>query len=264
MNRRGSLFIVGTGILGTGQITPDAEYWIREADRVFFLVQDPLSERWLKKANPAARSLAHLYSTRRPRAKTYEMMVETMLAPLRRGATICGAFYGHPGVFAHPTHEAIRRARAEGHRARMLPGISAFDCLTADLGLDPGRDGCHTYEATSFLLEAKKPDPTTALVLWQISVIGESRFRKRGFGKRNLEILAQRLADTYGAEHEVVIYEAAALPGFEASVIRVPLNGLSSAKVSGLSTLYVPPLEEARMDQKMGRRLRLRWDELLA
>ena len=52
-------------------------------------------------------------------------MVDRILASVRDGRRTVAAFYGHPGVFAFATHESIRRARAEGYRARMLPGVSA-------------------------------------------------------------------------------------------------------------------------------------------
>ena len=54
-------------------------------------------------------------------------------------------------VFVQPSHESIAIARLEGFSARMLPGISAEDCLFADIGLDPGKDGCQSFEATDFL-----------------------------------------------------------------------------------------------------------------
>ena len=65
-----------------------------------------------------------------------------MLAPIRRGIRLCAVVYGHPGVFVYASHEAVRRCRLEGLPARMLPGISAEDCLLADLGVDPGVRGC--------------------------------------------------------------------------------------------------------------------------
>jgi hypothetical protein len=37
----------------------------------------------------------------------------------------------------------------------MLPGISAEDCLFADLGIDPGIYGCQSYEATDFLANGR-------------------------------------------------------------------------------------------------------------
>ena len=65
-------------------------------------------------------------------------MVERILSYVRRGLNVCVVFYGHPGV--HPGHESIRRARMEGFSASKLPGISAEDCLFAELGIDPSKN----------------------------------------------------------------------------------------------------------------------------
>src|SRR5205814_2025529 len=110
-----------------------------------------------------------------------------------------------------PSHEAIARARAEGYPARMLPGISAEDCLFADLGLDPAEAGCQSFEATDFLLHERPADASVPLVLWQISVIGE--FGTSGAPNRaGLAVLAERLAGSHGPDHEVVLYEASPFP----------------------------------------------------
>src|SRR3546814_14587936 len=77
---------------------------------------------------------------------TYREMVAAMLAEVRAGRRVCGAFYGHPGVFARVPHKAIAQARAEGFEAHMEAGVSAEDCLYADLGIDPGEVGCQHYE----------------------------------------------------------------------------------------------------------------------
>ncbi|MFI1583783.1 hypothetical protein [Embleya sp. NPDC020630] len=80
----------------------------------------------------------------------------------------------HPGVFAFPGHEAVRRARLDGIPARMLAGSSAGDWLFADPGLDPATRGCQSIEASDFLLRHRVFDPTSLLVLWQVGVIGIS------------------------------------------------------------------------------------------
>ena len=56
-----------------------------------------------------------------------------------------------PGVFARVPHKAIAQARAEGFEAHMEAGVSAEDCLYADLGIDPGEVGCQQYEASQFM-----------------------------------------------------------------------------------------------------------------
>lgn len=104
-----------------------------------------------------------------------------MLREVRNGLDVVGAFYGHPGVFVNPSHRALAIAKSEGYRAKMLPGVSAEDCLFADLGIDPANPGCLTYEASDFLLREKPLNIYCHLVLWQVGCIGVPDFNFNGF-----------------------------------------------------------------------------------
>ncbi|MGH7859937.1 MAG: SAM-dependent methyltransferase, partial [Candidatus Binatia bacterium] len=202
--------------------------------------------------------LADAYAVGRSRDDSYEEMVERVLAPVRRGRKVCAVFYGHPGVFAFPPHEAIRRARAEGFEALMQPGISAEDCLFADAGVDPGVTGCQSFEATDFLLRRRRFDPTAALVLWQIGLVGVEDVRDADlWSEEGLEVLVATLLETYPAEHEVVVYEASTLPITPPKIVRVALAKLQCAPVTAISTLYLPPLPERDTDLAMARKLGL-------
>ena len=167
----GSLVVVGAGI-GFARITLEARAAIAAADEVLYLVPDPVSATGIEALNPRAQSLHGLYEEGASHRAAYERMAEAILEPVRAGKRVCAAFYGHPGVFVLPSHDAISRARAEGFDASMLPGVSAEDCLVADLGVDPGVSGLQSYEASDFLRRRPAIEPTTALVLWQIGVVG--------------------------------------------------------------------------------------------
>lgn len=104
-----------------------------------------------------------------------------MLRHVRRGENVVGVFYGHPGVFVSPSHRTIAIARDEGYAAKMLPGISAEDCLYADLGIDPSSAGCVTYEASDLLLSNRSLVPSSHLILYQVGVIGVTDFNYNGF-----------------------------------------------------------------------------------
>jgi precorrin-6B methylase 1 len=254
----GSLAVVGVGIAGPAHVTREALAEIRAARVRLFLVADFLSLEWLTTLFPGAENLADAYEVGKVRDLTYEEMTERILRPVRRGERVAAVFYGHPGVFAHSPHEAVRRARAEGHRARMLPGISALDCLFADVGVDPGAFGCQEWEATDFLLRRRRFDPCSGLVLWQIGVVGVTDFRTEELWSRDgLGVLAEYLLETYPAKHEVVVYEASTLPLTPPKILRLPLRKLAAADVTAISTLYVPPLPDRATDRKMLRRLGL-------
>lgn len=107
-----------------------------------------------------------------------------MLIHLRKGKYVVGVFYGHPGVFVAPSHRSIDIARKEGYTAKMLPGISAEDCLLADLNIDPSLPGCVTYEATDLLLRNRPLNPSSHLILYQVGCVGIKDFNFSGFNVR--------------------------------------------------------------------------------
>jgi precorrin-3B methylase len=135
---QGSLACVGLGMMLGAHLSPRSRSHIEQADVVFALVSDPLVELWVQEMRPETRSLQPYYIEGRPRTQGYREMVDAMLVQVRAGHRVCGVFYGHPGVFAQVPHHAIQAARTEGFDAVMEPGISAEDCLYADLGIDPG------------------------------------------------------------------------------------------------------------------------------
>jgi hypothetical protein len=220
---------------------------------LFYLFADPVPAGWVRGLNPSAESLERFYAPGKLRSETYEEMVEEILSSVRKGLKVCAVFYGHPGVFGFPPHEAIRRARSEGFAAEMLPGVSAEDCLYADLGIDPG-DGCQSFEATNFLLFPRSFDPCVSLVLWQVAAIGEPRGTDHP-NREGLTVLADRLERFYGADHEVILYEASPYPVGGPSFQRLRVRDLRTAEVGAMTTLYIPPKDRPAPDLEMFDRL---------
>jgi precorrin-2 methylase len=160
------LIVIGTGIRTIGQMTLESVAWLKRADIVLYVVSDPIAEEMIKTLRPdGAESLYSCYGENKPRLQSYNEMIDKTLGYVRAGKRVCMAAYGHPGVFAYPTHESVRRARAEGYKARMLPGISAEDCMFADLNFDPAMAGCQSYEATDFLINGRIADNSSNLIL---------------------------------------------------------------------------------------------------
>lgn len=244
----GRLHIVGLGMLLGGHLPPLAANAIAGADVVFVAAADPLVEQWVQSLHPQVRSLQPCYVEGEPRTASYARMVDWMLAEVRAGRRVCAAFYGHPGVFAWVPHAAIAAARAEGFPAVMEPGISAADCLYADLGLDPGEHGCQHHEASQLLLYRRQLDPSALLVVWQIGVVGDRSLKRRATGPAYRALLVERLAEDWPREHRVALYEAASLPHQLPRIDWLPLASLPAAAVAMHTTLVVPPARAMRAD----------------
>jgi uncharacterized protein YabN with tetrapyrrole methylase and pyrophosphatase domain len=253
--REGSLVCVGVGMTLGSHLGPLARNQIETADVVFAAMSDGVAEQWLSRMHADVRSLQPLYCEGKSRRQTYREMVETMLTEVRAGSKVCGAFYGHPGVFAWPAHKAIEQARGEGFEAHMEPGISAADCLYADLGIDPGRFGCQHYEASQLLIFARRIDPGAYLVLWQVGVVGDRSLARFSTGPAYRQILVDVLARDYPLDHEVIVYRAPTSPLRRAQVARMPLRKLVDHPVEQEDTVVLPPSRALEPDHAIRARL---------
>jgi uncharacterized protein YabN with tetrapyrrole methylase and pyrophosphatase domain len=256
--RRGSIACVGMGMTLGSHLTPLARSHIEQADVVFAGLSDGVVETWLRRMHPDIRSLQSFYKEGKSRMKTYREWVELMMTEVRAGKRVCGVFYGHPGIFAWSPHKVIEVARAEGFQAHMEPGVSAEDCLYADLGIDPGRFGCQHFEASQLLFYERVLDTTGYVVLWQLSVVGDRSLARFSTESPYRQLLIERLYDDYPSDHEVIVYRAATLPIEKARIQRVPLKDLAGVTLTGQETVVLPPAGALRANAIM----RARLDEL--
>lgn len=251
MNNSGSIVCVGTGMMLGAHISPRSRSHIEQADVVFAAVSDPVVELWLQEMHADVRSLQPFYSEGKSRHETYREMIEAMMLEVRAGKRVCGAFYGHPGVFAFAPHKVIEQARAEGFQAHMEPGISAEDCLYADLGIDPGRVGCQHYEASQFMFYRRQIDPSAYLVLWQVGIAGDRSFKRYATASTYRALLIELLVEHYPLNHEVIVYEAATLPISTPRMQKMALSELANAALYLQSTLVLPPSQAMQRNESM-------------
>jgi precorrin-6B methylase 1 len=255
MPNEGSLVCVGVGMMLGSHITPRSRSYIEQSDVVFALMSDAIVELWVREMHADVRSLQPYYREGRSRLISYKAMIQAMLDEVRAGRKVCGAFYGHPGVFAWVPHKAIAIARDEGHAAHMEPGVSAEDCLYADLGIDPGRFGCAHYEASQFMFYERRVDPSAYLILWQIGVAGDESLARFSTGAAYRQVLVDLLMRDYPADHGVIVYRAATLPTQAPRIEPMALSALPGADLDMHVTLVLPPCQPKRRDAEVQRRL---------
>lgn len=254
--RKGRLACVGLGMTLGSHLTPLARSHIEQADVVFAAVSDYIVELWLNSMHADVRSLQPYYGKNKSRMITYREWVDLMMSEVRAGKKVCGVFYGHPGIFAWSPHEAIRVAHAEGFDAYMEPGISAEDCLYADIGLDPGRVGCQHFEASQLLACEHRINPMGYLILWQVGIVGDLTLKRFSTGKEYLKLLIERLSTDYPEDHEIIVYRAATLPIHRPEIRHIRLNELVDANLTAEYTVILPPSKPLTLNEAMSERLR--------
>ena len=247
----GSLVCVGTGMTLGAHISPIAKSHIEQAEVVFSLMANGFAERWLEEMNDDVRSLQSHYQEGKNRNITYNEMVEAILIEVRAGKKVVAAFYGHPGVFACVSHRVITKAKLEDLPATMEPGISAEDCLYADLGIDPGKTGCSHYETSQFMFYKRNIDASAHLILWQVALAGDKSLAKFSTGTAYRQVLVDLLLEHYPSDHQVILYQAKGIAIDTVRADKILLSELVDAELFMHTTLVIPPSEKMQPNDKV-------------
>ncbi|TRX54520.1 SAM-dependent methyltransferase [Thalassomonas sp. M1454] len=253
--KQGSLVCVGIGMLLGAHLTPICKSHIEDADVVFISGNNAFIKEWLSQLNNNVVDLQEYYQEGKSRSLTYDQMSEIMLAAMREGKKVVGAFYGHPGVFVTPAHKAIKQATKEGYFAKMEAGISAEDCLIADCGIDPGSVGLASFEANQFIRFKRQVDNSAYLVLWQVGVVGDCNLTRFSTGSEYRAVLVDVLLQHYPQEHPVILYQAATLAIEKTIINKLPLKDIIDAEVNQCTTLIIPPCKRLVVNKQVMEKL---------
>lgn len=252
-----SLTLVGSGIKFYSHLTHESKAYILQSDLVLYLVNDPVMKSWIENNSKQSESLDGLYAQYPERLVCYQAITNYILKCLRKRQHVCVVLYGHPCVYSKPGLDAVIQANQEGFDTCILPGISAEDCLFADLKIDPSTCGCQSFEASDFLIYKRQFDPTCHVVFWQIDAIGLLDQSSTENNKAGLKLFIQKLRPHYSAEHQVIIYEASQYPGFHPKITYVHLKNLLETPLTRISTLYIPPAYRAAPDIEILKKLNI-------
>ena len=244
-----SLVLVGSGIKFVAQLTVEAKAYLEQSPHVLYLLNEPALEHWLQSKNPNAQSLQAWYDRYPSRADSYAAITQAILEKLAQVRQLCVVVYGHPTVLAQSGLAAALQAQEWGAEVKVLPGISAADCLFADLMVDPGRAGCQFFEAPDLLVYQRKLDPSQHLIIWQAGVIGMWGYYEEHDNQNGANLLRDYLLNVYPENHGITLYEAAQYPGFTPTIATRTVKTLADATIARLATLYVAPNHTLRANQ---------------
>ena len=238
--------IVGTGIVGTHQLTREAEEVIRRCKRTFVIDSGYGIPEYLATLSPEVTELGVFYEPGQDRLPTYRRMAAEVVAAAVADAPVCLATYGHPWVYCYPTTLITRAASLLDLHVEVFPGISAFDTLLVDLGIDIALSGVQMYEATDLLLRRRPIQNDVTCIVWQPTVVGDPTYRPEPYTVDQFEPLQEYLLRFYPAEHEAAIVTTKTYPLTRSVVQRLQLGELAAEleQAPQVGTLYIPPLTE--------------------
>jgi len=242
--------IVGTGIVGTHQITREAEQVIRRCTRTFVIESGYGMPEYLATLCPQVTELGALYEPGKDRLPTYRKMAAAVVSAAVADPPVCLATYGHPWVYCYPTTLITRAAPLLGLHVEVFPGVSSFDTLLVDLGIDIAPNGVQMYEATDLLLRRRPIQNDVACIVWQPTVVSDPTYRPERYSAKHFEPLQEYLLRFYPRAHEAAMVTTKTHPLTRSSVQWLKLGDLAAEleRAPPVATLYIPPLVERNVE----------------
>ncbi|MEO0624847.1 MAG: SAM-dependent methyltransferase [Pseudomonadota bacterium] len=241
------IHILGLGIRNIDHVTRETEHLVASMNEVLFVDTGIATEPWLRSLCPRVTPLfGESYVTGGHRLSAYHHMAARVVDAALARAPVAFAMQGHPLVGVTAPGLIRRLADALGLSVETHPGISALDCLFAELGLDPMRGGLQLFEATDLLLRRRPVDATVPLLVCQIGSVESCLYSQRISRPERFERLRAHLLRVYPETHAVEALYVSPHPLVPTERIPFALGQIGdvAARLHAGHTLYVPPATE--------------------
>lgn len=250
--------IVGIGIVGTHQLTREAEEVIRRSKLTFVINSGYGVAEYLETLSPKVTQLGTLYEPGRNWLPTYRRMAAEVVSAAVADSPVCLATYGHPWVYCYPTTLITRAAPRLGLHVEVFPGISSFDTLIVDLGTDIAFNGVQMYEATDLLLRRRPIQNDVTCIIWQPTIFGDPTYPTEPYTAEQFKPLQEYLLRFYPASHEATLVMTKTFPLTRSVLQRLRLRDLAAEleRAPQVGTLYIPavgqrPVEDGELMEMM-------------
>lgn len=234
------LLIVGTGIKTLSHLTRESECSIKQAQKVLYLVNEPIIKEWIIKNSEDSFSLEDLYFSKKFRAKSYQEITEKIVSTLDAFDNVCVVVYGHPLLLSNAIHSVIKKLDKSDVAITVLPAISSLDCLFADLRVDPV-GGCYSIDATELLVYEKPICISNHVIIWQIGLVGLLGNTTEKQNVVAITMLKEKLLLLYGPDHDIILYEAAIYPHLQPKINKITIKDIHEKLMSSITTAYISP-----------------------
>lgn len=135
-----------------------------------------------------------------PRSEIYKTISDVLISESKLSEKPIGFIvHGHPLFLVSASEYTSEQAIINNVDVKILPSISSFDTILADLNLDFGY-ALNLYDASIFMRDFIEPNPNVPLLLFQISTLNNFNVVKTTPNNQILEPLIEKLLMYYSEE----------------------------------------------------------------
>ena len=241
------LYAIGLGLDIRAHISNEAKQALKSCRVVYVLSPDSLSLDLIKSISPTARIIdcSSYYDTEDLRPNVYDNIANDVIQEADDYTSIGIAVYGNPMFLVSAVEKILMQAELNGLKTKVIPAISSFDTLLADLKLDLGY-GVTLLDASSLLSSNFHIETKLPLLLFQVANIGSINVERKNISRDRSRPLVKYLMTIYPPNHNckfVVSSKGMFDAGHivETSICEILTN--ESVDLTHRPTLYIPEVK---------------------
>ncbi len=242
MHKQTDIFLLGTGIHSTVQLTLETIQALKICKQVYVLHDDLDVLRRLSEYNSSINDVAYLFEKGGKRCDAYKAISHLVVDSARQEAPVAFVVHGHPLFLVSATEYTLELAQANDLIATVLPGISCLNTIMCDLQIDLGY-ALQIYDATLLVDGKYAINPSIPLLVFQLTSLLTDHVIADSPDYSTLEPLVKHLLNFYPEQHEAVIVNSSShtLDRAERSSVTIGTLGMNEKiPLWKRPSLYVP------------------------
>ncbi len=256
------LTIVGQGIRAFEQITLEGLAALQSCKKVLYLSVNGDDENleFLRKWNiQNFENIKALYEDSALDQENYQRLLDKVIEETQKEENVSLLIPGHPRVGVTLVKWLENQKAKLNLDLIVLPGISSFDTMINDLGLDPLEHGAQMLDTNRVLLFDYQLETCLDTFLYHVCSVGVSHTHLSNASQNNaIDLLQSHLEKFYPASHTVYLLTSNIDVNGSATSVSFPLKELTEQlpKIHFGSTLYIPALRAKKINKSFLQLLR--------
>ena len=240
------LYIIGAGINGISQITPETTRILKHCHSIFVLNPYTKVLDFVRKTNPSAKVIdcSCYYDGVEKRPEVYQRISNDIIKECKQHpyASIAFLTYGHPLFLVSASEKMVEASRLEGIAVKVYPAVTSLDTVIADLQIEIGY--CFSvFDATLVIKNNVKLDTSIPVFIFQMANLFDDSVQKDWISYEKLTPLRDHLLKYYNPEHEITLIVSSHDTLFDPLINRVKMKDLCECDFPSLKdrpTLFIP------------------------
>lgn len=243
-----NITVIGSGILGLKQITPEGVAAIKKSEECFWIGKIDGIQDLILSENIKAENLSGLYINGENDTDNYERIITRLYKAMKIRKNIALIVPGHPRVGV-----TIVQKLSDEKSIKLVcyPGISSFDTMINDLSIDPLEEGTCILDANRLILYDYFMESSINYFIYHVCSVGNVKTDFLDPTENNrVNFLIDKLSKHYPPDHKLYLLSSSTSISEKANKIEGKTGSLKKLleKVTYNHTLFIPSILPKKED----------------